>query len=134
MKGNPHNMQEDPHYEDLIAEIHSFLEASIDRAVAAGVERSNIIIDPGIGFGKTAQDNVKLIRNLDKFADLKVPILIGTSRKSFIGKLLGLEVNERLEATLASLAISVEKGAHILRVHDVQPAKRFLDALSLFTN
>lgn len=127
MRGTPKTMQDSPHYDDVIAEIRDFLSESIGRAVSSGIDRRRIIIDPGIGFGKTAGDNLAILRNLDKFADLECPILIGASRKSFIGNILGLDVKERLEATLATIPASVEGGASIIRVHDVKGAHRFLD-------
>jgi dihydropteroate synthase len=127
MQGKPGTMQLSPRYEDLIGEIKTFLADSIERAKARGIDGSKIIIDPGIGFGKSAEDNLKILANLKAFGNLGAPILIGTSRKSFIGKLLGLDAHERLEATLATLAIAVDAGASILRVHDVKSTRRFLD-------
>jgi dihydropteroate synthase len=129
MKGTPRTMQLDPHYDDLIGEIGAFLREVIKRAQARGVRK--VIIDPGIGFGKTAQDNVAILRRLDEFAGLGAPVLVGPSRKSFIGKMLGLDIDKRLEATLATLAVAVEGGAQILRVHDVGPARRFLEMYML---
>lgn len=125
MKGTPRTMQIDPRYDDLMGEIGSFLQEAVNRARAQGVKK--IIVDPGIGFGKTAQDNVVILRRLDELSHLGVPVLVGPSRKSFIGKMLGLDVDKRLEATLATLAVSVEGGASILRVHDVGQARRFID-------
>ncbi|MFH0799744.1 MAG: dihydropteroate synthase [Pseudomonadota bacterium] len=127
MRGEPRTMQMAPHYDNLMDEIRAFLSDAIRRAIAAGVARDNIIVDPGIGFGKRAEDNLNILKDLRQLEAVEVPILIGTSRKSFIGKMLGLEVNERLEATLATLAAAVDQGASILRVHDVAPARRFLD-------
>lgn len=127
MQGLPQTMQINPHYENIISEIHKFLLDAISRATEAGISREQIIIDPGIGFGKTPEDNIEIIRHLDKFLDLRCPILIGTSKKSFIGKLLDLEVDKRFPATLATLAVAIEKGAHIFRVHDIAPARHFLD-------
>ncbi|MBN1282518.1 MAG: dihydropteroate synthase [Proteobacteria bacterium] len=127
MKGTPRTMQEAPRYGDLMAEIGSFLADAMARAEGAGVARDRLIVDPGIGFGKTVEHNLTIIAHLDELSALKAPILIGTSRKAFIGKVLDLEVDERLEGTLATLAIAVDKGASILRVHDVSPARRFLD-------
>jgi dihydropteroate synthase len=124
MKGTPKTMQNNPHYENVLLEIKSFLEEKIKLAVKNGVDRNKIIIDPGIGFGKRFEDNLTLIRNLNEFAELDQPILVGISRKSFIGKILDLPPGEREEGTLASAIISVIQGAHILRVHDVAPVKR----------
>ncbi len=124
MKGSPKTMQRDPRYENVILEIKSFLEKKIALAVENGINREKIIIDPGIGFGKRFEDNLTLIRNINDFATLDQPILVGISRKSFIGKILGLPPGEREEGTLASAIISVAQGAHILRVHEVAPIKR----------
>lgn len=97
-----------------------------------GVERGSIIIDPGVGFGKSAEDNVLMLKGLGKFVDLGFPVLVGTSKKSFMGKLLGYKVNERLEGTLATLAVAFNGGASMVRVHDVLQVKRFLDTYALF--
>lgn len=131
MQGMPETMQTAPHYDNLLGEIKSFLESAIQRAVSAGMDRSKIIIDPGIGFGKSPRDNVEILKKLKVFSSLGCPVLIGTSRKSFLGKLLNLNVGERTEATLATLAIAVDGGASILRVHDAGPARKFLDAYML---
>lgn len=124
MKGSPKTMQHNPHYDNVLLEIKSFLKKKIDLAVKNGINREKIIIDPGIGFGKRFEDNLTLIRNLNDFSTLDQPILVGISRKSFIGKILDLPPGEREEGTLASAIISVIQGAHILRVHDVAPIKR----------
>jgi dihydropteroate synthase len=126
MKGTPKTMQQHPTYENVIAEIKAFLEKQIQLAIKNGIKKENIILDPGIGFGKRFEDNLTLIRNLSDFATLDQPILVGISRKSFIGKILDLPPREREEGTLASAVISVIQGAHILRVHDVAPIKRAL--------
>ncbi|MFA4874865.1 MAG: dihydropteroate synthase [bacterium] len=127
MNGTPRNMQEEPRYNDLMSEITAFLSDAISRAVSSGVHRNNIMIDPGIGFGKSVSDNVTILRRLADLCDLNAPIVIGTSRKSFIGKILDVDVENRLEGTLATLAVAIDNGASILRVHDVAPAKRFTD-------
>jgi dihydropteroate synthase len=124
MKGSPKTMQHNPHYDNVLLEIKSFLKKKIDLAVKNGINREKIIIDPGIGFGKRFEDNLTLIRNLNEFSTLDQPILVGISRKSFIGKILDLPPGEREEGTLASAIISVIQGAHILRVHEVAPIKR----------
>jgi dihydropteroate synthase len=124
MKGSPKTMQSHPHYDNVLFEIKSFLEGKIEIAEKNGIDREKIIIDPGIGFGKRFEDNLTLIRNLNEFATLDQPILVGISRKSFIGKILDLPPGEREEGTLASAIISVIQGAHILRVHEVAPVKR----------
>jgi len=126
MQGMPRTMQAAPHYGDLIGEIQEFLADAINRAVAAGVNRGAVAVDPGIGFGKDARDNIVILKRLAEFARLEAPILIGTSRKSFIGKMLDLDVDKRLEGTLATLAVAIEGGAAIIRVHDVAATARFM--------
>jgi len=132
MKGTPKDMQLDPHYDSLISEIISFLEDRIQAAVDAGISPSQIIVDPGIGFGKTVAHNLEIIRRLREFKCLGKPIMIGTSRKSFIGKVLDLPVGDRLEGTLATVAVAIANGADIVRVHDVKEtarAARMTDAI-----
>ena len=124
MKGTPKTMQLSPEYDSLISEIYSFLKERIERAVEGGVSPERIIIDPGIGFGKTVEHNLEIIRRLREFKSLGKPILIGTSRKSFIGHVLNLPVEERVEGTAATVAISIANGADIVRVHDVKQMKR----------
>lgn len=121
MKGAPRNMQENPEYEDVISEIMAFFRERIALAVEADLPEEYIIIDPGIGFGKTLEYNLEIIRDLADFKTLGRPILVGTSRKAFIGKILGgLPPTERLEGTAATVAISIMNGANIVRVHDVK--------------
>jgi len=135
--GTPETMQKDLHYESLFSEIIQYLKDSIQKAESAGVDPQQIIIDPGIGFGKTLEDNLLIIKNLSEFRILGKPILLGTSRKSFIGKILNAEVTERLEGTLSSIAIGVLNGAHIIRCHDVLQAKKAIlvvDAIRLAGN
>ena len=120
MKGAPLTMQQSPVYEDLISEIISYLAHSIELAKEAGVPPEAIIVDPGIGFGKTTAHNLSIIRNLGRLKSLGRPILIGTSRKSFIGGVLNLGADRRLMGTAASVAISILNGANIIRVHDVK--------------
>ncbi len=125
IKGKPKDMQQNPVYEDLISEILTYLKESIDMAITAGISQDKIIIDPGIGFGKTFEHNLEIIHNLQKFAVLGKPILIGPSRKAFIGKILGdIPPGERLEGTAATVAISIMNGANIIRVHDVREMAR----------
>jgi dihydropteroate synthase len=125
IKGTPKNMQVNPAYDDLIGEIREHLAGSIEIARNAGVRDDRIIIDPGIGFGKTIGHNLEIIRRLCEFRSLNKPILIGPSRKAFIGRILGdLPVTERLEGTAAAVAISIFNGAHIVRVHDVKEMSR----------
>ena len=121
IKGRPKNMQKNPVYDALIPEIMDYFRISIRLANKFGIPENMIIIDPGIGFGKTAEHNLEIINNLSQFASLKKPILIGASRKAFIGKILGdAPSGERLEGTAAAVAISIINGANIVRVHDVK--------------
>jgi dihydropteroate synthase len=134
IRGTPETMQKDIHYESLFSEILQYLKESILRAESAGLDPDQIIIDPGIGFGKNLEDNLLLIKHLQEFRILGKPILLGTSRKSFIGKILNADVTERLEGTLSSIAIGVLNGAHIIRCHDIVQAKRAIavaDAIRL---
>ena len=133
-RGTPETMQKDVHYESLLSEILQYLRESIQRAESAGLDPGQIVIDPGIGFGKTLEDNLLIIKNLQELRILGKPILLGTSRKSFIGKILNTDVTERLEGTLSSIAIGVLNGAHIIRCHDVLEAKKAIsvaDAIRL---
>jgi dihydropteroate synthase len=127
MQGTPQNMQLNPHYQDVVVEIIEFLQRSRDLAIYAGVLPEQVIIDPGIGFGKTLENNVEILRRLSEFEVLGHPILIGPSRKSMIGALLGgLSPADRLEGTIAACVVAVARGAHIVRVHDVLPVTRAL--------
>lgn len=132
MKGTPGDMQKDPHYDDLIGEILAFLEAVVQGAVRAGVRRERILIDPGIGFGKTFDHNLQLIRDLDRFSVLARPLVLGCSRKAFIGHILGKEADDRDPGTMAAVAAGVMNGAHLVRVHNVAMAVdtvRIVDAV-----
>ena len=121
IKGSPRNMQQSPVYEDLIPEILDYLSGSIGIALEAGVSEEKIIIDPGIGFGKTFDHNLEILHNLDRFALLGRPVLIGPSRKAFIGRILdNAPPQERIYGTAAAVAISIMKGANIIRAHDVR--------------
>ena len=122
MKGTPDNMQENPTYDDLISEIMEFLKDAIKRSVTAGIKEDLIIVDPGIGFGKTFDDNLKIIKELFRFGSLQRPVLLGTSNKSFIGHILDKEAHERDIGTMATIATGVMNGAHIVRVHNVRKA------------
>jgi dihydropteroate synthase len=125
MKGTPKDMQMNPTYDALIPELIDYFKESIRLAVQAGIPENMIILDPGIGFGKTFEHNLEIINNLDQLLPLKKPLLIGPSRKAFLGKILGgLPPQERIEGTAASVAISVMKGAQIVRVHDVREMAR----------
>jgi dihydropteroate synthase len=125
MQGEPRTMQLEPHYGDLLGEVRSFLADAVATAIGAGVTPDRILVDPGIGFGKTLEHNLELLRNARSFHGLGSGVVIGTSRKAFIGKLLGdLPVDERLEGSLASFVAAVLAGAHVVRVHDVRAAVR----------
>jgi len=127
IKGEPKNMQLNPQYDDVIGEIFSFLEESKQMAIEAGINGDQIIVDPGIGFGKRLGDNYEILRRLSEFEGLGCPILIGPSRKSFIGNVLNLPPQQRLEGTAAAVAIGIQNGAHLVRVHDVKEMKRVCD-------
>lgn len=124
MKGKPRTMQKNPQYKDLMHEIHSFLRERIGHAVESGIDRERIVIDPGLGFGKSLSDNYVIIRRLAELRQLNRPILVGHSRKSFVGNPFGLSPENRLEGTLGIQALLIKNGASILRVHDVTEAKR----------
>ena len=134
IKGSPKTMQQDPTYEDLMGEIIAYLREGIAKAEEAGVDPHQVIVDPGIGFGKRVHDNLVIINRLNELNILGRPLLIGTSRKSFIGAVLGAEVHQREIGTLASMAISALKGAHIVRVHDVAPMKQAVDMVDAIIN
>jgi len=120
MKGTPRTMQKNPKYKSLIDEIISFLSQAVDSAIDSGISPDSIIIDPGIGFGKTLEHNLEIIKNLKEFKVLGKPILLGVSRKSFIGKILNVDPDERIFGTAAAIAMSITEGANILRLHDVK--------------
>jgi len=122
MKGTPKTMQQNPVYENVVDEVKKSLSESLQKARQAGIE--HILIDPGIGFGKRLEHNLALIKNLNRFTDLHCPIVVGPSRKAFIGMLLNLPVDQRLEGTAAAVAVSIFQGANVLRVHDVKEMKR----------
>ena len=134
IKGSPKTMQQDPTYEDLMGEIIAYLREGIAKAEEAGVDPHQVIVDPGIGFGKRVHDNLVIINRLNELNILGRPLLIGTSRKSFIGAVLGAEVHQREIGTLASMAVSALKGAHIVRVHDVAPMKQAVDMVDAIIN
>jgi len=132
MQGTPKTMQRSPRYDDLMGEIGAFLGERMDAAVRMGVPREHLILDPGIGFGKTIEHNLEILAHLDELRPLGRPLLVGPSRKSFIGALLDLPADERLEGTLAAVVCAVWNGAHIVRVHDVREtvrAVRIADAI-----
>jgi dihydropteroate synthase len=123
MLGDPRTMQVDPHYDDVVSDIKAFLEERIAFAVAAGIAEERILVDPGIGFGKTVEHNLELLARLDELVALGRPVVIGTSRKSFLGRVTGRSVDERLAATVATNVLAYERGARVFRVHDVAPVR-----------
>jgi dihydropteroate synthase len=132
MQGTPRTMQREPQYVDVVREVRDFLAAQLDQAMNAGVAQDSVVIDPGIGFGKTIEHNLQLLRGLPMLAALGQPLLVGVSRKTFIGKILGAEPADRLEGSLAAAVAAVLAGANILRVHDVAEsykATRIADAI-----
>ena len=133
MQGDPKTMQEAPSYADIVGEVHEFLRERIEAAEFAGIDKERIVIDPGIGFGKELEHNLELIRNVDALLDLERPVLVGPSRKRFLGTLLDLPTDERVEGTAAAVAWCVSRGAHIVRVHDVKEmvrVVRVIDAIA----
>jgi dihydropteroate synthase len=134
MQGAPQTMQAEPRYRDVLREVQDFLAARAAFALSVGVERDHIILDPGIGFGKTLDHNLSLLRGLPSLASLGYPLLVGASRKAFIGKILDVKPDERLEGSLAAAVAAVFGGAHIIRAHDVKEtwrALRVADAIRL---
>ena len=126
IKGKPGDMQKNPIYDNLIKEIKVFFEVQIAIAKKAGIDSGNIILDPGIGFGKRLEDNFEIIRELGQISTMGYPVLLGPSRKSFIGFTLDLPIEERIEGTLASITAGVINGARIVRVHDIRATRRTL--------
>lgn len=121
MRGDPRTMQSEAVYDDVVAEVKAFLEERLEAAVAAGIAEERIMLDPGIGFAKTLDHNLELLRRLDELVALGRPLVIGTSRKSFLGRLTGKEADDRLAGTIATNVIALERGASVFRVHDVEP-------------
>ena len=128
MLGTPRTMQSEARYDDVVRDVRTFLEERIDVATAAGIARERIEVDPGIGFAKTLEHNLELLRRLDALTALGRPVVLGTSRKSFLGTITGRETAERMPATLATVVMGYERGATVFRVHDVAPAR---DALAV---
>jgi len=126
MKGTPKNMQDDPQYESLISDIKDYLLDRIDFIISKGINPKKIVIDPGIGFGKTVENNFEIINNLKHFTSMDFPVLLGASRKSFIGISLNLPEKDRLEGSLAANIIGLQNGAKIFRVHDVAETNKAL--------
>ncbi len=131
MKGNPATMQDNPEYDDVLNEIKYFFKQRIKYATKSGIKKEQIILDPGIGFGKTVEDNFKLINHLEKFCEFGLPVLIGPSRKSFIGAVLNEDPHNRLEGTLAAVAAGILRGAQIVRVHDVDQVRKVVKITDL---
>lgn len=129
MQGTPFTMQKNPTYKNVCRQIAHYLKCAIQNAKEAGIESSKIIIDPGFGFGKTFENNLEILKNLNYFSRLNAPILVGLSRKSFIGQALLAPVGDRLFGSLAAAAVAVERGAHIVRVHDVRAHRQLVDFL-----
>ena len=124
MRGTPRTMQQSPVYDDVVSDISSWLQRRIEYAETEGIPPDRIVVDPGIGFGKTVDHNLEILRRLDEFHHLNKPVLIGTSRKSFIGKILDLPVNSRIEGTAATITWAIAHGADMVRVHDVKTMRR----------
>ena len=120
MQGTPATMQLNPHYDDVVIDVKAFLAARLQASIHAGVSASRILLDPGFGFGKTREHNIRLLQNLESFADLGQPLLVGLSRKSVLGQMTGNDVDARLYASIAASVLAAQKGAKILRVHDVK--------------
>ncbi len=126
--GDPRTMQDDPRYDDVVGEVKAFLERQLAFAVAEGVPAERVLLDPGIGFGKTVDHNLQLLRRLDEIVALGCRVVVGTSRKSFLGRIAGRDVAERLGGTIATNVLALERGASVFRVHDVAPVA---DALAV---
>jgi dihydropteroate synthase len=126
MLGEPRTMQDDPRYDDVVDDVKAFLEARMGAAIEAGVKEERIQLDPGIGFGKTMEHNLELLRRLDELVAIGRPLVIGTSRKSFLGRITGRDVTERVHATAATTVIAFERGATVFRVHDVAATRDVL--------
>ena len=135
MKGTPKSMQDNPQYESLISDIKDYLQERVDFIVSKGVNSKKIVIDPGIGFGKTVENNFEIINNLNHFTKMGFPVMLGASRKSFIGISLDLPEEDRLEGSLAANIIGLQNGAKIFRVHDVtETNKAFVIANKIFNS
>ncbi|GGZ62391.1 dihydropteroate synthase [Lysobacter xinjiangensis] len=129
MLGEPRSMQDDPRYDEVVDEVHRFLAERIFAAQMAGIDKKHIVVDPGFGFGKTREDNLQLLARLERFTDLGVPVLAGLSRKRTIGELTGRDAAERVHGSVAAHLIAVQRGARIVRVHDVAAT---VDALKVW--
>ncbi|MDP9456417.1 MAG: dihydropteroate synthase [Actinomycetota bacterium] len=128
MLGEPKTMQENPHYDDVVREVRDYLAAKAEEAISAGVDPANVILDPGIGFGKTMKHNLELLDRLETLVELGFPVLVGTSRKGFLGKITGSEdPKARVFGTVATSVMSYERGATLFRVHDVRANREALE-------
>ena len=132
IKGTPENMQQNPQYEDVMKELLEYFDARINALTSVGIKK--IIIDPGIGFGKRLEDNLKIIKNIDEFSTFNLPVLLGVSRKSFIGSVLDKTVENRLYGSAAANAYVLLKGASIIRVHDIMLHKDLIKMLKAIEN
>lgn len=130
MQGEPRTMQRHPYYEDVVAEVKTFLAERIDRCLEAGMNKQNIWVDPGFGFGKTLQHNLDLLRQLHEFVDMGVPVLVGLSRKSMIGQIVDEPVEGRVMGSVAAALIAAQQGASVIRVHDVKETAQALKVLA----
>ena len=134
MQGEPGSMQANPHYDDVVAEVSGFLQQRVQACEQAGITRDRLLLDPGFGFGKSVEHNLALLKDLPRLASTGLPLLVGLSRKSLIGKLLGREVDERLPASLALAVLAAERGAAIIRTHDVRETSDALAMSAALTN
>jgi dihydropteroate synthase len=130
MQGNPRTMQDEPRYEDVVEDVRAFLAGRLEAALAAGVAEERVWLDPGIGFGKTLEHNLELLRRLGELRELGRPLVVGTSRKSFIGKIDGSEAGDRIGGTIASSVWAAAEGADVFRVHDVAEAAQAMAVAS----
>ncbi|HEU4658783.1 MAG TPA: dihydropteroate synthase [Capillimicrobium sp.] len=128
MLGEPRTMQQDPRYDDVVSEVKAFLEERLEAAIREGIKEERVLLDPGIGFGKTIDHNLELLRRLDEIVAIGRPVVVGTSRKTFLGTISGRDVGDRLGGTIATNVLALARGASIFRVHDVAPVA---DALAV---
>ena len=119
MQGNPENMQNNPTYSNVVAEVREYLEQKVENLEKIGVCRNRLVVDPGFGFGKTFEHNIQIFKSLDSFRSMGIPIMVGLSRKSFLGDIVGRDVTERLQASVTAAVLAAKQGANIVRVHDV---------------
>jgi dihydropteroate synthase len=134
MQGEPRSMQGEPQYDDVVKEVKDFLRQRLNAAREQGIPDERLVVDPGFGFGKTLEHNIELLRHLDQFVDLGVPLLAGLSRKSMLGKITGNDVSDRVNASLAAAVLAVVKGARILRVHDVKATREAVAVYNAISN